>query len=233
RALEAAKKCDALYVEFYTNKMDTDVEKLSKLIGKNVIELKRSGLEEKSDKIINAARNKNVGVLIPGDALSATTHISLLLDARRKGIETRVVHGSSILTAVGEAGLQLYKFGRTVTLTYPEKGYSPAGAYDAMLENRKAGLHTLILLDIKSEKGRYMTAKEGLEILLEIEKRKRSGLMALKTRVVAACSLGGEGIIKYDSVENLLKDKSTGKPPAVLIFPGELHFMEKEFLESL
>ncbi len=67
-------------------------------------------------------RREEVGVLIGGDCLSATTHVSLLLEATEQGVETRIIHGSSIFSAVAETGLSLYKFGRTVTMPFPEKG---------------------------------------------------------------------------------------------------------------
>ena len=41
----------------------------------------------------------------------ATTHTDLQLRARSLGIEVRVVHNASILTAVGVCGLQLYRYG--------------------------------------------------------------------------------------------------------------------------
>ena len=104
RALEAARGCDALYAELYTTVLDTDVQRLAVLIGKPVEPLPRSGFEEASDALLNEARNSRVGVLVGGDALSATTHTSLLIEARKRGIPTKVVHGSSVLTAeIGRA----------------------------------------------------------------------------------------------------------------------------------
>ena len=41
----------------------------------------------------------------------ATTHTDLQLRARSLGIEVRVVHNASIITAVGVCGLQLYRYG--------------------------------------------------------------------------------------------------------------------------
>lgn len=40
RAIEIARECDILYAELYTTKLDTNVEKLSQVIGKRVIEIK-------------------------------------------------------------------------------------------------------------------------------------------------------------------------------------------------
>lgn len=223
RALEAARKCDKLYAEFYTLRMHTDTGKLAELIGKPVQEIERAGLEEKAGAIIEEAKSSAVGVLVGGDALSATTHISILMEARKAGLSPRIVHGSSIFTAVAETGLQVYKFGRTVTLTLS----GSMSAYDGVLRNREMGLHSLILLDIP------MDIKGALDILLEMEKKGGKGLFAEDSMLVAACELGGRQTIRYRKIKELLQDKELEKRPAVLIVPGELHFLEKEYLESL
>jgi len=213
RALEVAKRCDRIYVEFYTTNIHTDTDKLSKLIGKTVMELKRADLEDDSEKLVREAKGKDIAVLIGGDALSATTHVALLLEAKTAGVKTRVIHGSSIYTAVAETGLQLYKFGRTTTLT---KDFSQS-CHEVIIKNRKAGLHTLVLLDIG------MDSKRGIETLLK--------RMDAKDEAVVACHLGGDAAIRYGKLGDLAK--GIALTPAVIIIPGELHFLEKEFLESL
>lgn len=214
RGLETAKKCDQIYMELYTVNLNTDAKKLSKLIGKPVKCLERKELENGSKKILLQAKDNDVAILVGGDALTATTHISLLQEARELGIRTNVVHGSSILTAVGETGLQLYKFGKVTTLS---EDFSDS-CHETITNNRKNGLHTLILLDIG------MDAKRGLETML----KRFNG----NNKVVVACHLGGDATIKYGSIESLLKE-NIKKTPTVIIVPGELHFMEKEFLEGL
>jgi diphthine synthase len=119
RALESARKCRLLYAEFYTNKTAATPASLSKLVGKKVRELQREGMEEGAGDIIEESKKKDIGVFVPGDVLSATTHLMMLAEARKAGAKVKIVHGSSIFTAVAETGLQLYKFGRTVTLTDP------------------------------------------------------------------------------------------------------------------
>ncbi len=230
RALETAKQCDSLYMELYTTKMETDTKKVGDLVGKPVKDLQRSGMEEESAKIIEEAKTRNVGVFVGGDALSATTHLSLLMDAKAQGVCVKVIHGSSVLTAVAETGLQLYKFGAATTLAYPQKNYKPTSCYDTMLKNKKIKLHTLILLDVKPP--RYMSVKEGLEILLDIEKEMKENLVTEDTFFVAASQLGStEQKIKYRKAKDLMEE-NFGQP-AVLILPGDLHFLEKEFLENL
>jgi diphthine synthase len=216
RALETAKKCKLLYAEFYTNKTAATPASLSRLIGKKVKELQREGMEEGAADIIEEAKKKNIGVFVPGDVLSATTHLMMLAEAQKAGVKVKIIHGSSIFTAIAETGLQLYKFGRTVTLTDPFLQSTKR----AIQSNYRSRLHTLVLLDIG------MDAIKGLELL-------SSFMSAIE--VVVACQLGKDSqLIRYGKVDNLLKLKELkGKIPAAIAIPGELHFTEEEFLQSL
>jgi len=229
RALEEARGCDALYAETYTTKLDTDTERLSALIGRPVTPLPRSRMEEGSDALLDEAVQHRVGILVGGDCLTATTHISLLLDARRRDIPIKVVHGSSILTAVAETGLSPYKFGRTVTLPLPEKG--PADTVlDAIAENLEHGLHTLILLDLDVEAGRYLTADRAAAILIDADRPETFGE---GTPIVAVARLGGANpVIKAGKAAEIV-EADLGEPPQVLIVPGRLHFIEAEALRVI
>lgn len=222
RALAALKKCDEIYAEFYTNKWLGNINKLEEIAGKKIKILKR--IEVESEMLTDAARKKNVTLLVPGDPLVATTHIQLLIDSKQKNVKTEVVHSSSIYTAVAETGLQLYKFGRTTTLAFIEKSFKPSSPYEIILENRKAGLHTLVLLDVK-EDNRYMTIGDGVEVLLET-----GDLLDKDTKIIACCQLGGNQKIKYGTMASLSKDDELGGTPAVIIVPGRLHFKEEEAL---
>lgn len=61
----------------------------------------------------------------------------------------KVVHNSSILTAVGCCGLQLYSYGEIVSIPYWTDTWRPDSFYEKIASNRQRGLHTLCLLDIK------------------------------------------------------------------------------------
>lgn len=220
KALEVAKKCDILLWENYTTRLDTTVEKLSKLIGKEVKEAGRSDIEDRMSEIVEQAKLKNVGILVGGDALTATTHISLILEAKKQNVPVKVIHGSSILTAVAETGLQIYKFGRIVTL--PASGFTNS-IIDMIKMNLANGLHSLILLDIDlSPLAAVKMLRENLNKL---------GLNK-EAKIIAACKLGSdEAVIKYGSIESLANDNDIDKVPGVLIIPGDLHFMEEEVLK--
>jgi diphthine synthase len=230
RALKSAMSCDVLYAEFYTTKLDTNMKRLTNLAGRRVVELSRENLEEKCDVILGEAETKIVGLMIGGDCFTATTHISLLLEAKKRGIETKVVHGSSIYTAITETGLFIYRFGKTVTIPISSDIYKPTSPYETIKENNNRGLHTLLLLDIDVEKDRYLTVNEGLEILLEIENLQKERVISGETLAVGLARIGSERQrIKADSVKKLQK-YDFGEPPHTLIIPGKLHFLEAEAL---
>lgn len=227
-AIEECKNSDNVYLELYTGKWYGNVGNLENIIGKEIIQIRRKDLEENSDKILKEAKIKKIAILTEGDPLIATTHSTIIHDARNFGIETKVIHNASIISAIGETGLHAYKFGPTVTIPFPEKtkGVLPKSIFDIIKENRKRGLHTLCLLDIVGEENRYMEISQALDILL-------SGKVLSKKDMVVAFTKAGstDSRIIFANVSDLIEmsEKST---PAILIIPGKLHFTEREFLDS-
>jgi len=234
KGIQKIKNCDKVFAEFYTAKLvGTDTKKIEKIIDKKIEVLNREQTE-KGDIIIQAIENYNVAFLTAGDPMTATTHVDLRIRAVKQGIETYVIHGSSIVTAVsGLLGLQNYKFGRTTTLAYPEKDYFPTSPYDVIKDNQKIGLHTLVLLDIQADKERYMTANEGLKLLLEMENKVHGNIISKKTIACVVARAGSKKpILRADTIENLVK-MDFGKPFHSLVIPGKFHFMEIEALQAL
>lgn len=221
-AVETAMQCEELFVEFYTSQIATTAEKLGSFIGKPVKELKREDVENNSEKLISLAKEKDIGLLVGGDCLTATTHISLLIDAKKAGVTVNVIHGSSIYTAVCKTGLQIYKFGRTTTLPR----LKAPSCYEVIEQNSKSGMHTLVLLDIG------MRISEAISQLLELEKDIGRGIISTEKKIVACCCLGGKDeIIKYGKISEIISNKDLEKTQAILIIPGILHFAEEEALE--
>jgi diphthine synthase len=238
KGLDAIAKCDKIYAEFYTASLaGTSLKQLEERVGKKVIVLTREQVEQ-SDEIIETAKTQTVSFLCQGDPLTATTHIELLLRAKESGIKTEIIHGASIATSVpGLLGLQYYKFGRTTTIAYPQSysdgEYLPESPYYVILENKKRGLHTLVLLDIVAVERRYMTANEGIEILKAIESKCKKKLITKKTLACVIARAGSpEPYLKADHIKNLL-DLDFGDPLHTLVIPGDLHFKEAEALVKL
>ena len=226
KGVEAARNAERVYAEMYTMKMDTTLGELEELAGQQVIPLPRGGMEEQGGELINAAKEMDVAVLVGGDALSATTHISLLLDAKQEGVETEVIHGSSIFTSITDTGLSIYKFGKTVTVPFPEKGPVDS-VLRTLQENHEYGNHTLMLLDLNMAEDRYLGINAAIERLFETEKISRDSLL------VGVARLGSMfPTIKADTAEALAR-YDFGDSPHALIAPGKLHFLEEDALVAL
>lgn len=234
--VKSASSADEVYAELYTNIMPgLDLSLLRKTIGKEIIILKRRDLEENADEgILRTAQKERVALLVPGDPLAATTHVALRLRANELGISTRVVHAASVFSAAPSlVGLQHYKFGKKVTIPMPQEAYLPLSPYDVVSENLSRGLHTLLLLDIDVEHGRYLSINEALKLLLRMETMKRMNIFTDDRLVIGLARIGSPNpTVKCDCL-NVLTRFDFGSPPHTLIVPGDLHFMEADTLVKL
>jgi diphthine synthase len=233
RGLDAAKNADIVYAEFYTSIMPgLSMDRLRKLVGKEIQILTRKDLEEDAERtIMSRAEKERVALLTPGDPMSATTHVGLLLLAKKHGIPTAVIHSASILTAVsGATGLEVYKFGRTVTIPSRTTSPVPQSVYEFIAANKRIGLHTLALLDL--EQGQ-LAIPEAILILMELESTKRMGLLTEETLMIALARVEApDCLVRADKAGNLVKG-DFGKPPWSIVLPSRLHFLEAEALQML
>lgn len=225
--LEELKKCEEIYAEVYTSPIDRDaVKKLEKTIGKKITLIEREQVE--GNLLIEKAKKKKIGLIVVGEALIATTHVTHLIECKKKGIEIRVIHNSSISSAaVGKAGLQAYRFGKSATLPYWRKNYEPISPLEVVEENLKRNLHTLLFLDIDKELG-PMDAKKGIEMIERIEDK--LGRKIIKNLIVLSRVGYSDEKISFGKLQNL-KKIGLGLPLFTFIIPAKLHPLEEEYLE--
>jgi len=219
--LEAIKKCDLVYLENYTSKLQVSAEKLEDFYGKKIEIAEREFVE--SNNILKDAKDKNVALLIIGDVFSATTHIQLILECKKSNIEFRIINNSSILNAVGITGLELYKFGKITSIPFDNENITAP----ILVLNRNVSLelHTLFLLDLDPKENKYLTINQAIQYLIKNNINKN-------TKAVACVALGSVNeLIKYASLEVLERIKYD-KFPQSLIIPGKLHFIEEEMLNG-
>jgi len=212
RSIEIARNSEC-FAELYTNAWEGDLSKIEEIIDKKIEVLDRKGVEEEFGRILEISKEKNAVLFVSGDPLVATTHIELIIQAKNKDIPFKVIHNTSILTAISETGLQLYKFGKIVSL--PGSGITDSFK-EGIENNKKIGLHSLILLDID------MDLKSGVKALIN------SGIVDKDEKIVGA-NFGKETYIIYKKAEEIEDTLN----PAVVIIPGKLHFKEEEYLEML
>ncbi|MFO1532780.1 MAG: diphthine synthase [Thermoplasmatota archaeon] len=230
KGLERIRACGTAYAEFYTAFLTgTSHDQLVDFLQKPVTLLDRLAVETGAGKIIEEARNAEVAVLTAGDPLTATTHTDLMLRCHASGVPFHVVHAPSIYTAApGLLGLQHYKFGRTTTLVREEKGWAPTSPFDAVAENHANGLHTLVLLDIKADEKYYMTANEGLTLLLGLAERTGNPWFGAQSQVGVVARAGSEQPLRATGPASRLVKEDFGLPLHCIVVPGDLQVVEAE-----
>ncbi len=211
----------------------------------------REGVENlPEDSFLHAAKEKDVAFLVVGDPLCATTHSDLILRAREMGVNVDVIHNASVMGAVATCGLQLYNFGATISLCLwnEDMSWKPSSWYEKLRYNKLGGMHTLCLLDIKVHEPdfsrmaqgrgihylppRFMTVADAVQQLLEVEKERKEGLCGPNDIAVGLARLGQKtqkivlGTLKH------LSQIDMGPPLHSLIIPGDMHVLEKEFLQA-
>ncbi len=229
--LEETRTADVVFMETYTSRMPGfSIERFERQCGKKIHLLTRRDLEEKDGKLIlQAAKAGKAVFLVPGDPFIATTHVTLRIDAHKQGILTRVVHGISIMSAiVSISGLHNYKFGKTVTVPFPDN-FSET-PYNVIAQNKKLGLHTLCLLDLKEPENRYLTINEAIKMLHQVEEKRKLHVITTDT-VAMGIARAGSNIpqLKADFISDLAIF-DFGEPPFSLVVTGDLHFMEIDAL---
>lgn len=221
KGLEAIKKCDKVYLESYTSKLQCSVMDLDKIYGKKISIANRKIIEEGMDLIIEEAKKKDIALLIIGSVFAATTHVNYLIECKKKNVKVEVIENASIFTAVGITGLSLYNFGKVISIPFENKNVEVP--IRVMKENQKSNLHTLVLLDIKDEK--LMSIKEALHYLIS----KSIG----KDQLVVGCAgLGSNGFqIKSGSIKEVVNYDFKLYPQCLIIPAKKLHFVEEEAMD--
>lgn len=235
RGKNAVEESEYVFLEYYTSMYGSSAEDIAAFFGKDVVRADRQMVESRAEEILEKAKIQTVSFLVVGDPFTATTHSDLWLRAQEEGIECQIIHNANILSAVGQVGLQLYKYGKTTSLVYPEDNYFPMTAYDVIAMNKEHGLHTLVLLDIKMDEGRFMTASEGAQLLLDMHKEKQAkvhgeSVLDEATLAIVTARLGQDdaSIIAAPLAE--IAQMDFGQPLHSIIVPGKLHFHEEDIL---
>lgn len=222
KALNVIKKCKKIYLESYTTNFPYCKDELEKIIKRKIEKLERKDVEENFlDKYVKG--KGDVALLIYGDPLIATTHISLILEAKKAGIGVKIFHGVSVYNAITETGLQIYKFGKTTSIPKWKENYKPSSFVDIIKENLSINAHTLLLVDID------LNFKDALNELKETTKNK------LNLGKIIVCSKIGtkDSKIYYGKMEELEKlNEKKIKKPFCFIIPSKLHFIEEEYLKN-
>ncbi len=216
-SIEIVKNCKEVYLENYTVDFPFEKGELEEIYQKKIKELEREKVE--LEDFLKKAKKEDIALLVYGDALSATTHSELILSCKKNKIPFKITHNASILTAIAETGLQLYKFGKTASMPTWRDNWKPDSFIEIIKQNKSISAHTLLLVDIN----------------LEIEKSKEQLREAFQKnsfqidRIILCSNLGVNSKIYYLPLEKIPKKI---KKPYCIIIPDRLHFHEEEYLEK-
>jgi len=219
KVLEAVKKCKKLYLESYTS-LGASLKQLKSLLKRDIIIAKRELIENKLESLLKEAKTQNIGILVYGDPLVATTHINYIIEAKKAKVKVNIIHNVSVVNAITETGLMLYNFGKTTSIPFDNQNVK--APIEVINNNLKLGMHTLVLLDLDPAKNKFLNIRDALEYLIENN----------INRLCIACSRLGmkKQEIKVGYPNDLLKLKFV-RYPQCLIIPGKMHFREEEALE--
>ncbi len=219
--LRIAKRCKKLYLENYTVDFPYHIKQLEEVLGKNVKLADRKFVE--SLELVDLAAKQDVALLVYGNPLVATTHYTLIDEAKKSNVKTKVIHAASVLDAITETGLQLYKFGKVASMPKwnSEKNFVPSSFMDIVKGNQKIDAHSLILCDIG------LKFKEAITQLKEAAEKHK-----VRVNKILVCQALGtkRGRILYRDIDEVSMYNIVN--PYCIIIPGKLHFTEKEFLEQ-
>jgi len=223
QALDALSKCKRVYLENYTVDFTYNKVQLEEQIGKKVILADREKVEGLG--IIDESKKLNVALLIYGSPLMATTHITLIQEAREVGVKIKIIQNASIFDAVAETGLQFYKFGKTASMPAwnPSKNFSPTSFMEIVKQNQSIDAHSLILVDI------------GLEFpkaLKQLEKAAQEHNIKLKKLIICQTLGTKTQKIQYKDIEELRKFSGVRKPYCIIVPCLKLHHIEVQALEA-
>ncbi|MEM1994152.1 MAG: diphthine synthase [Nitrososphaerales archaeon] len=223
------KSCRVVYLERYTNPSAPSSKELGDFLGRDVVEVPREFVED-GRRILSEARDGDVALTCSGDPMVATTHQELRVRAVKEGLETRIIHGVSIVGCIsGELGLHQYKFGKMVTATTSKPALNTV--LDTVYWNLLRGLHTLLLLEWTPKHA--LTPNSALKMLKEADEDLRLGVFNDNLFVIVVARISQRNqLVKLGLLREVL-DEDYGEPPFSIVIPADLHFTEVEALETL
>jgi diphthine synthase len=228
---QVLKDSDIIYFETYTSISPVDTFKSIQTIADEKAMLADRDFIETGKEIIGNAKEKMVTLLVTGDALSATTHNELRLEAKKAGIDVRIYENASIITAFpSRTGLFNYKFGNTVSMPFIHENFFPLSVYDKIYTNYSNNMHTLLLLDLKD--GKTMPVYEALSNLVKMEEKRRKDLIRQEMIIIAGTGIASQNEkIIFGTLKKMMELKSIDSPASIII-PSKMNDIEYEFLNE-
>lgn len=234
KAVDACSGCE-VYYESYTSFMSKEkLDFIRSKIKKDIKELYRSDLEEGISSIVAMAKRADIAILVGGDPLIATTHKTIMIEAKKNGVATKIIHSASIVpAAIGESGLDFYRFGQVCTIPKWSEKYKPVSFYEIIERNVSNNLHTIVLLDFDHKEGRSLDCADAINTLKIAEGKYQKKIITDDTAIIIMHNLSLSGEQKIISKVGLAGKISFNSGPTLIIIPSKMSDIEKEVVAAM
>jgi diphthine synthase len=234
RTLSIIRK-SKVFVDRYTSIISEDFAKfIASEAGSELHYLSRSEMEEGARKLIAQGKSSDIAIVTGGDPLIATTHKILFIEAKKEKIPMEVIHAPSVFTAaIGESGLDFYRFGRTFTIPKWSEHYKPLSFYETLASNQANNSHSIALLDYEQEKMQTIPLKSAIEVLEKAEAHYKKGIIKGEKKVFVLHNLClKEEKKSFITLKEAKEMEATGGVTTVII-PANLTDIEKEIITAM
>ena len=201
------------------------LDALETALRRPIVRLDRAAVEDGRAVLDALDGGGTVALLVPGDPFAVTTHVALRVAAEGRGHAWRYLPHASVVSAVpGFLGLMGYRFGRPVSIPFPDPRFRPGSPFERIGMNRSQGLHTLVLLDLAPAEGRFLSPGEAIRRLLD---EPASGVAA-ETPLGVAARVGTDTAAGWWGPAGRLAATEFGPPMHAVVVPAPtLHFEEE------
>src|SRR6266581_2737528 len=155
---------------------------------------------------------------LPGASLEA---VEKLIDREIRRLTRQEVEDGQVLLAAAAKG--------AVAFLVPGDPMTPTSPLEAILANRTAGLHSLVLLDLR-EDGTFLAPRDAIASLRRMASSLETTEFGPHTLTCVLSRVGSPEVRAFAGPISELADRDLGPPPHCLVIPGTLHFLEKEAL---
>ncbi len=240
--LDILKTCDKILIERYTSQLsDSELNTLRHIlyvhnIRTDIIKIVPRWYVEDGREILSLASKEIIAILTYGDPFIATTLNELYVRMVKNSIQIGIIHAASGLTSlIGDTGLHLYKFGRTVTIM--SDPHSSLSVYNIVYDNLKSGNHSLILTEYNNngteDNPFFLDPGKAFQMLSDVEMDIKYNIITNETFVIVASRVGStEQNIIAGKIGSLI-NANFGIGPHSIIIPGILHFTEFDAIKIL
>ncbi|MGP6220840.1 diphthine synthase [Caldiplasma sukawensis] len=212
-----------IFVDTYTSIFPENfIEEMSSIYGKKVKYLEREMAEK-----MNFVKD-NSAFISSGDPFFSTTHMSILVELKKRGMNIQILENSSIITAVpGRTGLSPYRVGATVSIPEWSENFHPSSFIKKIRKYVDCGIHVCVLIDLNNNVNiDFHKVKE----IIEEASIRESDKTFYDRKIFLLERVGWEDErVQYNFIDNMKNPQS----PYFFVIPSEIDFNEAENIAVL